>query len=73
MRLTRRISRDITERGRSVEDVIQQYNTTVRPMHMEHVEPSKHKADFIVHSTGQSMEVVIKTLSNHMKAEADLL
>ena len=44
-RLIRRIRRDILERGRSVESVMQQYMTTVKPMHLEFVEPSKHWAD----------------------------
>jgi uridine kinase len=47
-RLIRRIRRDILERGRSVESVMQQYMTTVKPMHLEFVEPSKHWADIII-------------------------
>lgn len=47
-RLIRRIRRDITERGRSIESVIQQYMKTVKPMHLEFVEPSKHWADVII-------------------------
>jgi uridine kinase len=47
-RLIRRIRRDILERGRSVDSVIQQYTSTVKPMHLEFVEPSKHWADIIV-------------------------
>jgi uridine kinase len=47
-RLIRRIRRDILERGRSVESVMQQYMQTVKPMHLEFVEPSKHWADIIV-------------------------
>jgi uridine kinase len=47
-RLIRRIRRDILERGRSVESVMQQYTTTVKPMHLEFVEPSKHWADIII-------------------------
>lgn len=48
MRFIRRIQRDISERGRSVESVIEQYLRTVRPMHLEFVEPSKRYADIIV-------------------------
>jgi uridine kinase len=47
-RLIRRIRRDILERGRSMESVMQQYMSTVKPMHLEFVEPSKHWADVII-------------------------
>jgi uridine kinase len=47
-RLIRRIRRDILERGRSIESVMQQYMSTVKPMHLEFVEPSKHWADIII-------------------------
>lgn len=47
-RLLRRLKRDIVERGRSIDSVMQQYITTVKPMHLEFVEPSKHWADIIV-------------------------
>lgn len=47
-RLIRRIRRDILERGRSIDSVMQQYITTVKPMHLEFVEPSKHWADIII-------------------------
>jgi uridine kinase len=48
LRLARRLGRDITERGRSVESVIEQYFATVRPMHLEFVEPSRRYADIII-------------------------
>ena len=48
LRLARRIERDITERGRTPEAVIAQYLATVRPMHLEFVEPSKRYADIII-------------------------
>lgn len=47
-RLIRRIRRDILERGRSMESVMEQYMRTVKPMHLEFVEPSKHWADIII-------------------------
>ncbi len=47
-RLLRRIRRDIQERGRSLDSVIHQYVTTVKPMHVEFVEPSKQWADVII-------------------------
>ena len=48
LRFVRRIQRDIKERGRSPESVIEQYLATVRPMHLQFVEPSKRHADMII-------------------------
>lgn len=48
LRIVRRAKRDTTERGRTLESVFQQYEQTVRPMHLEFVEPSKTHADLIV-------------------------
>lgn len=48
LRLARRLKRDIAERGRTVESVISQYFATVRPMHVEFVEPSRRYADLII-------------------------
>jgi uridine kinase len=52
IRFIRRLKRDILERGRSTESVIQQYLSTVRPMHLEFVEPSKRYADVIIPEGG---------------------
>ena len=52
LRLIRRLRRDIAERGRSVDSVIGQYLDTVRPMHLEFVEPSKRWADLIIPEGG---------------------
>jgi len=52
LRLIRRLQRDITERGRTTESVITQYLNTVRPMHLEFVEPSKRYADVIIPEGG---------------------
>ena len=52
IRLIRRLKRDIAERGRTVESVVKQYESTVRPMHMEFVEPSKRYADVIIPEGG---------------------
>lgn len=52
IRFIRRLRRDITERGRTVESVIAQYHATVRPMHFEFVEPSKRHADLIIPEGG---------------------
>jgi len=48
LRLIRRIHRDVKERGRSLESIVDQYVKTVRPMHLEFVEPSKREADVII-------------------------
>lgn len=52
VRFIRRLQRDVVERGRSMDSVIQQYLTTVRPMHLEFVEPSKRYADVILPEGG---------------------
>jgi len=52
IRFIRRLQRDIAERGRTVDSVIKQYMATVRPMHMEFVEPSKRYADVIIPEGG---------------------
>lgn len=54
LRFIRRLSRDIQERGRSAESVIEQYLRTVRPMHLEFVEPSKRYADIIIPEGGHN-------------------
>lgn len=55
IRFIRRLERDIKERGRTTEAVIKQYTTTVRPMHLEFVEPSKRYADVIIPEGGLNM------------------
>ncbi len=52
IRFIRRLQRDISERGRTTETVIKQYQATVRPMHLEFVEPSKRYADIIIPEGG---------------------
>ena len=54
VRFIRRLQRDVVERGRTMESVIQQYLSTVRPMHLEFVEPSKRYADVILPEGGQN-------------------
>lgn len=58
IRFIRRLQRDINERGRTVQSVIQQYLSTVRPMHLEFVEPSKRYADVIVPEGGFNMVAI---------------
>jgi uridine kinase len=62
IRLIRRLKRDISERGRTVDDVLRQYTDTVRPMHLEFVEPSKRYADVIIPEGGENrvaLEMVV--------------
>ncbi|MBA2662930.1 MAG: uridine kinase [Bradymonadaceae bacterium] len=54
VRFIRRLQRDVTERGRSLESVISQYTETVRPMHLSFVEPSKRYADVIIPRGGKN-------------------
>ncbi len=63
IRLIRRLNRDILERGRSMVSVIEQYETSVRPMHLQFVEPSKRYADLIVPEGGYNKVAIdlIKT------------
>ncbi len=58
LRFIRRLRRDVSERGRSVELVIDQYLETVRPMHLEFVEPSKRHADVIIPRGGRNIKAI---------------
>ena len=58
IRFMRRLVRDIKSRGRSMESVIEQYMTTVRPMHEEFVEPSKRYADLIIPEGGENLVAI---------------
>lgn len=58
VRLIRRLRRDVRERGREAEDVLRHYEDTVRPMHMEFVEPSKRWADVIIPRGGENREAL---------------
>ncbi|HQY92747.1 uridine kinase [Caldilinea sp.] len=65
IRFIRRLRRDIVERGRSLESVVKQYLGTVRPMHLEFVEPSKRYADIIVPQGGDNrvaMEMIVSRI-----------
>lgn len=67
LRFIRRLQRDIGERGRSPESVVNQYLNTVRPMHMEFVEPSKRYADVIIPEGGHN-EVAIEMVAARLRA-----
>lgn len=66
IRLLRRMERDINERGRSFESVKNQYIATVKPMHLEFVEPSKRYADLII-PRGKDNKIGIKMVSSRLK------
>ena len=66
IRFIRRLRRDLAERGRTVESVIEQYIATVRPMHMQFVEPSKRHADVIIPEGGHNL-VSIDLLSGKIR------
>lgn len=66
LRFIRRLQRDVSERGRTPESVIKQYLTTVRPMHMEFVEPSRHYADIIVPQGGYN-NVAIDMIADRVR------
>ncbi|HCK66953.1 MAG TPA: uridine kinase [Anaerolineae bacterium] len=70
IRLIRRLHRDITERSRTTEYVIQQYQATVRPMHLEFVEPSKRYADVIIPEGGHNiaaLDMVVARIETLLK------
>ena len=69
-RIMRRISRDTLERGRSIESVITQYRDTVKPMHDQFVEPSKHTADVIIPWGGENT-VGIELLIEYLKTKIE--
>lgn len=71
VRILRRILRDVQERGRSLESVISQYLTTVKPMHEQFVEPSKRRADVIIPEGGQNqvaLEMVVQRVRAHLES-----
>ncbi len=74
LRFIRRLERDIAERGRSMETVVKQYLTTVRPMHLEFVEPSKRYADIIIPEGGLNtvaLDIVIARVESLLQTEEE--
>jgi len=67
LRIIRRLQRDVRERGRTMESVVSQYLETVRPMHLEFVEPSKRHAHVIVPEGGEN-EVAVDMLVSRIRA-----
>ena len=70
VRLCRRIRRDVRERGRTLESVIEQYQTTVKPMHEKYVEPSKRFAHIVVPEGGENkvaLEMIEGRIQRHLE------
>ena len=75
VRLCRRILRDVKERGRTLESVLNQYQNTVKPMHEKYVEPSKRFADIVVPEGGKNyvaLDMIMGRIHRHLK-EAELI
>ena len=71
VRLCRRIKRDVNKRGRSMESVLQQYQSTVKPMHDQYVEPSKKFADLVVLEGGKNLvalDMIMNRVQRHIEA-----
>ncbi len=69
VRILRRIVRDVKKRGRTLDSVIDQYLTTVKPMHEEFVEPSKRRADIIIPEGGRNtvaLEMVLERIRGYL-------
>lgn len=72
VRLIRRIRRDLTERHRNIDSILEQYGRTVRPMHLEFVEPSKRFADVIIPGGGMNdvaMEMVLARVAMFVQTD----
>lgn len=69
VRILRRIMRDVKKRGRSLDSVVNQYLTTVKPMHQQFVEPSKRYADIVVLEGGHNLvalDMIIQRIRSHV-------
>ena len=69
VRILRRILRDVQERGRTIESVVEQYLTTVKPMHEQFIEPSKRFADLIVPEGGHNLvalDMIMQRIAGHI-------
>ena len=72
VRILRRALRDIRDRGRTLESVITQYLTTVKPMHEQYVEPSRKYADIIVLEGGHNLvalDMIMQRIASHIASE----
>lgn len=71
VRILRRLLRDVKERGRTLDSVVDQYLTTVKPMHEAFVEPSKKYADIIVPSGGRNavaQDMIVERIRRHIES-----
>lgn len=69
LRILRRLVRDIRDRGRTMESVIEQYLTVVRPMHLQFIEPTKRYADLIIPEGGKNkvaIDVLVAKIRQHL-------
>ncbi len=74
VRILRRIVRDVNKRGRTLESVVNQYLTTVKPMHEQFVEPSKRRADIIIPEGGKNqvaLEMLVRRVASHLGESAE--
>ena len=72
IRLCRRIKRDVNKRGRSLESVLTQYQTTVKPMHEKYVEPSKKYANLVVLEGGKNvvaLDMILGRIQRHLEEQ----
>ncbi len=70
IRLCRRVKRDVNKRGRSLESVLEQYQTTVKPMHEKYVEPSKKYANIVVPEGGKNyvaLDMIMGRIRRHLE------
>jgi uridine kinase len=70
VRILRRIVRDVRDRGRSLDSVVNQYLTTVKPMHEQFVEPSKRRADIIIPEGGHNLvalDMIMERVRAHLE------
>ena len=73
VRLCRRIKRDVTKRGRTLESVLHQYQATVKPMHEKYVEPSKKYANLVIPEGGKNMvalDMILGRIQKHLDGNA---
>ena len=74
VRLCRRIKRDVNKRGRTLESVLTQYHTTVKPIHEKYVEPSKKYADLVVPEGGKNfvaLDMIMDRIQRHLNEQGD--
>ena len=75
VRLCRRIARDVNERGRTLESVLDQYQNTVKPMHELYVEPSKKFANIVVPEGGRNLvalDMILTRIQKHLTETEDV-